>query len=253
MIRYDDAIATARRLIGTPYSELDCINLIKAVIRRSPGGIANYTTAGTDALWSSYNASPKYRDLTWRQTGLDGASAGMLAFKGKPTDIHDGQPHHVGLVTERGTVIHSSSVKGRVVETPLTAKENWTLLGVHRYIKPKGKEEQPMNTALYQAEVVTSDGKGVNLRAKPTTASARTAKIPEGYVIDVLDDSNPAWWQVSYMNQTGYCATPYLHKVVDEEEPSERSFGVMIPCATREEADVLLRLFAEAVLIGGDD
>ena len=32
MIKSSDAIRTARRLIGTPYSELDCINLIKKVI-----------------------------------------------------------------------------------------------------------------------------------------------------------------------------------------------------------------------------
>ena len=39
MIRTEDAIATARALLGTPYAELDCINLIKAVIRRAPGGV----------------------------------------------------------------------------------------------------------------------------------------------------------------------------------------------------------------------
>ena len=33
MIKADDAIRVARSLIGTPYSELDCINLIKRVIR----------------------------------------------------------------------------------------------------------------------------------------------------------------------------------------------------------------------------
>ena len=32
MIKSSDSIRTARRLIGTPYSELDCINLIKKVI-----------------------------------------------------------------------------------------------------------------------------------------------------------------------------------------------------------------------------
>ena len=37
MIKTQDAIATARALIGTPYSELDCINLIKRVIRTAPG------------------------------------------------------------------------------------------------------------------------------------------------------------------------------------------------------------------------
>ena len=47
MIKAQDAISAARALIGTPYSELDCINLIKRVIRTAPGGIpahgASYT------------------------------------------------------------------------------------------------------------------------------------------------------------------------------------------------------------------
>lgn len=53
MIRYEDAIRIGRSLMGTPYSELDCINLIKKVIRTAPGGVPKYTTAGTNSLWKS--------------------------------------------------------------------------------------------------------------------------------------------------------------------------------------------------------
>ena len=67
VIKTDDAIRVARSLIGTPYKELDCINLIKKVIRTAPGGVGNYTTAGTNSLWKSLTMSKKYRDLTWRQ------------------------------------------------------------------------------------------------------------------------------------------------------------------------------------------
>ena len=51
----------------------------------------------------------------------------MLAFKRDGDDIH-----HVGLVTSDGTVIHSSSAKGMVVETPLD--DTWHLLGQHKLI-----------------------------------------------------------------------------------------------------------------------
>ena len=127
MIKAQDAIFSARALLGTPYAELDCINLIKRVIRSAPGGVPWYTTAGTNALWASYIASSKYRDIIGRQDGIAGARAGMLAFK-----RHGGDVHHVGLVTESGTVIHSSSVQGKVVETALDS--SWKLLAVHRYI-----------------------------------------------------------------------------------------------------------------------
>ena len=142
VIKTDDAIRVARSLIGTPYKELDCINLIKKVIRTAPGGVGNYTTAGTNSLWKSLTMSKKYRDLTWRGEGIGGACAGMLAFKREGSDVH-----HVGLVTGEGTVIHSSSGYGEVVETALD--KTWHLLGVHRYIRvaPEGgeAENKPMD------------------------------------------------------------------------------------------------------------
>ena len=98
MIDATTAIRTARALIGTPYSELDCINLIKKVIRTAPGGDKSYTTAGTNDLWNSDSKSAKYRDLTWKQEGISGAKAGMLAFMGVGT----GDVNHTGLVTECG-------------------------------------------------------------------------------------------------------------------------------------------------------
>ena len=131
MIRHQDAIAIARSLIGTPYAELDCINLIKKIIRTAPGGVKGYTTAGTNSLWKSYTMSPKYKDLTWRQEGLAGARAGMLVFKARGDDVH-----HVGLVTESGTVVHASSVLGYTAETPLDKGDGWMLMAIHRYIDP---------------------------------------------------------------------------------------------------------------------
>ena len=128
MIQAEEAIRAARGLIGTAYSELDCINLIKKVIRTAPGGDKRYTTAGTNELWNSDSKSAKYRDLTWKHEGISGAKAGMLAFMGVGT----GDVSHTGLVTERGTVIHSSKSRGGVVEIALTertAGTGWGRIG----------------------------------------------------------------------------------------------------------------------------
>ena len=127
MIRTQDAISTARSLIGTPYGEMDCIALIVQVIRRSSGGVKSYRCQGTNWLWDSIGNSSKYRHLIWRQEGIAGARSGMLAFKRSGDDIH-----HVGLVTQKGTVIHSSSVIGCVVETELDS--SWDLIGQHKHI-----------------------------------------------------------------------------------------------------------------------
>ena len=50
MIKANDAIAAGRALLGTSYSQLDCINFIKRIIRTAPGGVPGYTTAGTNSL-----------------------------------------------------------------------------------------------------------------------------------------------------------------------------------------------------------
>ena len=67
MIEAEDAISTARTLLETPYSKMDCIALIRAVIRRSAGGVKDYRCEGTNWLWRSIDGSGKYRHLIWRQ------------------------------------------------------------------------------------------------------------------------------------------------------------------------------------------
>lgn len=156
MIKAKAAIAAARERIGTPYREMDCIALIRDVIRRSAGGARDYRCEGTNWLWRSIGNSGKYRHLTWRQEGTQGACAGMLAFKRSGEDIH-----HVGLVTDAGTVIHASSASGCVVETPLD--DSWDCIARHRYLltadtqsraeeteskEIREKEESPAHTGL---------------------------------------------------------------------------------------------------------
>lgn len=221
MIKAKDAIAVARSLIGTPYSELDCINLIKKVIRTAPGGVPSYTTAGTNALWRSYDSAPKYKDLTWRRTSILGAKAGDIAFKADGEDFH-----HAGIVTGEGTVIHSSSTQGGrgVVETPLTAREGWTHLATHRYIETAGTTEEE-ETVMYKAEVDLDNTKSsLNLRNGPGTGYARVGSIPHGEIVEVLAEAGE-WLYVRYKGQSGYAAAEYLERVGEdasaEDEPLE--------------------------------
>lgn len=138
MIAARDAVRCARERIGTAYADMDCIALIRDVIRRSAGGVADYRCEGTNWLWRSIGNSGKYRHLVWRQESIRDAEAGMLAFKRRGDDVH-----HVGLVTGEGTVIHASSSYGSVVETRLD--ETWDCLGEHRYIRvmrTRGEEKK---------------------------------------------------------------------------------------------------------------
>ena len=207
MIKTQDAIDTARALIGTPYSELDCINLIKRVIRTAPGGVPWYTTAGTNALWASYISSDKYRDIIWRQEGITGARAGMLALK-----KHGGDVHHVGLVTERGTVIHSSSAAGRVVETALD--ESWHLLAQHRYIEvaAAAAETEESMDVLYQA-VVNTARDPLNVRDSPDASGRKIGELARGTTVDVLVEPVDGWAYIRAGSVSGYASAAYLARV----------------------------------------
>lgn len=238
MIKAQDAIRVARSLIGTPYAELDCINLIKKVIRTAPGGVPGYTTAGTNTLWNSRNASAKYRDLTYTQDGISGARAGMLAFKAKGENVH-----HVGLVTGDGTVIHSSSAKGCVVETGLD--DSWQLLAVHRYIETEEEETQMSNPMDGYADPVTLYRARVSTQRDPLTLrnapeGDKIGKLPIGAIVDVLVDAGGDWLFVRLGNMSGYAARRYLART--EEEPEEKEVdGAEIQIVITDEAGNVFR------------
>ena len=207
MIKTSEAIRTARALIGTPYSELDCINLIKKVIRTAPGGDKNYTTAGTNDLWNSDSKSAKYQDLTWKQEGISGAKAGMLAFMGVGT----GDVSHTGLVTERGTVIHSSKSRGCVVETELTEKRGWNGLGVHRMIEvAENADAAPTGTAY-----VICAQTGLRMRKRPDVRGEYMQMLPDGAVIVALE-TRAGWIKTTYKGYTGWVSGEYCCKAGDD-------------------------------------
>lgn len=212
MIKANNAIRAGRLLIGTPYAELDCINFLKKIIRTSFGGVPGYTTAGTNALWNSFNSAAKYKDLTWRQEGISGAKAGMLAFKRDGGDVH-----HVGLVTGMGTVLHSSSTNGGrgVVETPLSTSEGWNLLAKHRYIEVKEDAEMieanvPQN-ALYWA-LVTTQKNPLNVREWAKTGTI-IGEVPKNRTVEVLADAGDGWPKIRYNELVGYASGQYLKRI----------------------------------------
>ena len=206
MIETSEAIRAARGLIGTNYETLDCINLIKKVIRTAPDGDKNYTTAGTNDLWNSDSKSAKYRDLTWKQEGISGAKAGMLAFMGVGT----GDVDHTGLVTERGTVLHSSKSRGCVVETELTEKRGWNGLGKHRMIEVDGEETADSD----EGEIVTVCAQdGLRMRKKPKGRYMQM--ITDGAQLAVLEEKD-GWLRVEYRGFTGWISGEYCCKAGED-------------------------------------
>ena len=207
MIQAEEAIRAARGLIGTAYSELDCINLIKEVIRTCAGGDKRYTTAGTNELWNSFDSAPKYRHLIWRQAGISGAKPGMLAFMGVGT----GDVSHTGLVTEQGTVIHSSKSRGGVVETALSEKNGWNGLGVHRMIEmAENAGAAPTGTAY-----IVCARTGLRMRKRPDVRGEYMQMLPDGAVIVALE-TRAGWIKTTYKGYTGWVSGEYCCKAGED-------------------------------------
>ena len=207
MIVSDTAIRAARSLIGTSYETLDCINLIKKVIRTGAGGDKRYTTAGTNELWNSFDSAPKYRHLIWRQSGISGAKPGMLAFMGVGT----GDVSHTGLVTERGTVIHSSKSRGGVVETELSAKAGWNGLGVHRMIAVAENADAAPTGTTYIVCAQT----GLRMRKRPDVRGEYMQMLPDGAVIVALE-TRAGWIKTTYKGYTGWVSGEYCCKAGED-------------------------------------
>lgn len=243
MIKTQDAIRLARSMIGMPYSRVDCIGLIKWIIRQAPGCVPGYTTAGTNSLWKSYDMSAKYRDLTWRQEGIDGARAGMLAFKRSGNNVH-----HVGLVTGDGTVIHSSSARGQVVETALDG--GWALLAIHRYIEAAGAAGTEGNVnVLYQAVVSTQSG-ALNVRDAPD--GGRIGSLPKGTTVDVLAEPAQGWTFVRSGSLMGYVSSAYLTRAESGEAENVISVSPDVTIID-DEGNSFRPVGGWRVLIGGVD
>ena len=219
MIQAEAAIRAAREMIGTAYSKLDCINLIKKVIRTAPSGDKRYTTAGTNELWNSFDSVPKYRHLIWRQSGISGAKPGMLAFMGVGTS----DVSHTGLVTEQGTVIHSSKSRGGVVETALTAKAGWNGLGVHRMIKVNeymNDEDVQIDAKYSIGEYTVSYENGLRLRKRPSLTGAYMLTMPCGAKLTVTEIDGD-WGKAAYKGHQGWCSLAYCDKVGTQDEAGE--------------------------------
>lgn len=215
-IKAEDAIRVGRSLLGRSYSEMDCIGFIRAIIRSAPGGDPAYRCEGTNWLWDSIKNKGKYQHLTWRQEGIHNAKPGMLTLMRDGADDES----HVGLVTERGTVLHSSKSRGCVVETDFSERNGWDLLAIHRHILTGDVAEEveiestptvetpdgSMN--LSSIYVVNANG-GLRMRKKPSENGAYMQMVPDGTSLLVMRILN-GYAETVYNGRTGWVSKDYL-------------------------------------------
>ena len=143
----------------------------------------------------------------------------MLAFMGVGT----GDVSHTGLVTEQGTVIHSSKSRGGVVETELSAKAGWNGLGVHRMIEVNGymnDEDVQIGVKYSIGEYTVSYENGLRLRKRPSLTGAYMLTMPCGAKLTVTEIEGD-WGKATYNGHQGWCSLAYCDKVGAQTEAGE--------------------------------
>ena len=203
MIAAKDAVRLAREALGTPYGsgpgELDCINLIKKIIRTAPGGQRKYTVSGANGLWKSRSASAKYRDVIAWRTLEDGAcecAGEILAI------IVGDSCEHVGLCCGDGTVIHASASRGAVVCTPIR-EGSWTHAFTHRYIAVAAKDEE-----IPGEYVVCAHG---GLRHRKTPGGRYMQMIPDGVTVTITEIRG-GWGKTVWHGHAGFVSMDYVKR-----------------------------------------
>nr|DAF01489.1 MAG TPA: SH3 domain protein [Caudoviricetes sp.] len=147
----------------------------------------------------------------------------MLAFMGVGTS----DVSHTGLVTERGTVIHSSKSRGGVVETALTEKAGWNGLGKHRMIAvdyPEGgKTEVSEAEKIFGNATVNITSGYLNIRDGASTRSKVIAKAANGARVNIVREAGGTGWVFGALEsgEIGYMASEYL--VEDTPESGDQS------------------------------
>lgn len=144
-----------KALIGTPYSQCDCKDVIA-----KPLGIR---FAGTNWLWRSIKNSSKYRYLVSRVQSpmpTDGLKPGDILFKirDKVPDGYDDRPdaYHVSVYIGNGKIVHSSPSTGvREDDYVFGAWQGWGVMKQveYRAVPPEAAPEisdHEMIKALYE-------------------------------------------------------------------------------------------------------
>lgn len=239
MIDASKMISVGCKLLGIPYSVLDCQAFVEKAIY---GAGLNVNLSGSNAwirevMRNGWVGTPeeckqKYGEIPvgcflfilkndggepakYQGDGVGNAShigiytgmtgAEMVAISGDPAN----SKYNYG-----DGAIHSSSSRGYVCTSRFNGKSisgGWNRCGVWNKINYNGG-----GSGLevdYQARVI---GGNLNVRAEPTKSSERLGQIPNGSIVNVTEDLS-GWNRINFEGLTGYVVSDYLQEITPVE------------------------------------
>ena len=154
-MKNDEFTERVLQLIGLPYSECDCIG----VVRRAAG----IRCQGTNWLWRSFESVGKYRYLLDRQSSApakNDAINGQLVFRIRWNEYPKGYTdkpncHHVGVIVNKDVI--QSTEKSGVCRKPYNPDE-WNGAGWLKFIDyPTTREENEPEASTEEPELSDHD------------------------------------------------------------------------------------------------
>jgi len=257
MVKAAALVAPAQSYLGTPYTEMDCQDLVEACLRAI--GIRR-DLSGSNA-W--------YRSMTWVGTPEEckrlygeipvGAFLYILdeVDAGTPQKYRDdgiGDAIHMGIYTHTGEgAIHSSQSRGCVCESKFQGKTipngGWNRVGLDQkildYGLDPGEDPEEKEVVGMTAIVTAESGSTVRMRDKPSKSCTDYIHVPVGSDVEVLDAAPvEGWMQIRYDGKVGYMMVQYL------KEPEEIDIPMAEPSAEKDDRMVSVMLpYSVALLL----
>ena len=173
---------------------------------------------------------------------------------------------HTGWYLGNGMVVDARGTSSGVLHTSIN-NYPWThwalpkgMLSESELAVLKGKEHEPEggDSMIGKARVT---GTRLALRPAMSTNNKELTRMETGTIIDILEKPSNTWWKVKHQNLTGYVMAKYVVQIdVPPTNPTapdnadggndevENPYTVHIPCKTRQEADLVLRLLKSAIM-----
>lgn len=162
--------------------------------------LGGYLPHGSNSIYRKYTTSTG--------TSMTGLQPGTAVFKVRAgTNYADKKDwYHIGLYVGGTTVIEAKGTRYGVVTSRLSDWHAWGMLKGVNY-----EEVDPLVSRTGAAIVDVPNDGTVRVRAKPSTAGAVLATLPEGRQVEVTEISGD-WAKVAY-TETGYIMTKFLREV----------------------------------------
>jgi len=107
---------------------------------------------------------------------------------------------------------------------------------------PEPKEPEVIKVA-YQAKVVATSGKTVNMRKSASTSASIITVVGVGQTVDVMAVTGD-WSQITWNGKTGYMQSKFLEKINGSEE--NKIWYVRLECDSEAQAKALAQILAKA-------